>query len=203
MFKENMFSSKKVFSRIILFFISLVISTVAFIKFFYNILPVYFGNMESLDKNILAFVIILLTLYILLKMTFRVHNKWDGYILFFLYVFVLVLGLLRPDGAIELESFVNLNPMQLVYDLQENSVSWLILFINFVMFMPMYFLMMFIPFLNTFFKRLIFFEILILILEGMQAILQVGMFDIADIMLYNAGFFVGVAIVTIIKKFYK
>ncbi|EAC7240879.1 hypothetical protein VL69_02235 [Listeria monocytogenes] len=202
MFKENMFSSKKVFSRIILFFISLVISTVAFIKFFYNILPVYFGNMESLDKNILAFVIILLTLYILLKMTFRVHNKWDGYILFFLYVFVLVLGLLRPDGAIELESFVNLNPMQLVYDVQENSVSWLILFINFVMFMPMYFLMMFIPFLNTFLKKLFFFEILILVLEGMQAILHVGMFDIADIMLYNAGFFVGVAIVTIVKKFY-
>ncbi|MBC1628725.1 hypothetical protein HB952_12845, partial [Listeria welshimeri] len=60
--------------------------------------------MESLNKNILAFFIMLLAIYFLLKMVFNFQSKWDGYLLLFLYFFVLVLGLLRPDGAIYVET---------------------------------------------------------------------------------------------------
>lgn len=100
MAEKNISTKKIICTKAILFLLSIGISYLLFFKVFFNILPVYFGNMESLNKNILAFFIMLLAIYILLKMVFNFQSKWDGYLLLFLYFFVVVLGLLRPDGAI-------------------------------------------------------------------------------------------------------
>lgn len=151
--------------------------------------------MESLNKNILAFFIMLLAIYILLKTVFNFQSKWDGYLLLFLYFFVLVLGLLRPDGAIYVETMINFNLMSFINDLQMNQISWLIFFINMIIFIPLYFLLTFIPIWNNFIKRWIVFEIIIIIFEALQVFLHVGVFDLADLILYNIGFFIGAGIV--------
>lgn len=202
MSKEIILSSKNRY-RLALFLVSIGVSLILYLKFFLNLLPIYFGGMESINKNVVAYVFVLVTVYILLKMVFGLYNKWDGIILFSLYIVVLTLGLLRPDGSIGVESYINLNPMQLISDLQTNSVSWLILYINIILFMPMYFLLTFIPVLNSFLKRVLAFEIIIFIFEGLQAVLHVGIFDIADIMLYNIGFFIGAGIVIFFNKILK
>lgn len=101
--------------------------------------------MESLNKNILVFFIMLLAIYILLKTVFNFQSKRDEYLLLFLYFFVLVLGLLRPDGAIYVETMINFNLMSFINDLQMNQISWLIFFINMIIFIPLYFLLTFIP----------------------------------------------------------
>lgn len=202
MSKEIILSSKNRY-RLALFLVSIGVSLILYLKFFLNLLPIYFGGMESINKNVVAYIFVLVTVYILLKMVFGLYNKWDGIILFSLYIVVLTLGLLRPDGSIGVESHINLNPMQLISDLQTNSVSWLILYINIILFMPMYFLLTFIPVLNSFLKRVLAFEIIIFIFEGLQAVLHVGIFDIADIMLYNIGFFIGAGIVIFFNKILK
>lgn len=200
MAEKNILTNKIICTKAILFLLSIGISYLLFFKVFFNILPVYFGNMESLDKNILAFFIMLLAIYILLKMVFNFQSKWDGYLLLFLYVFVLVLGLLRPDGAIYVETMINFNLMSFINDLQMNQISWLIFFINMIIFMPLYFLLAFIPIWNNFIKRWIVFEIIIIIFEALQVFLHVGVFDLADLFLYNIGFFIGAGIVVFFQK---
>ncbi|MBC6141346.1 hypothetical protein HB796_12290 [Listeria welshimeri] len=156
--------------------------------------------MESLNKNILVFFIMLLAIYILLKTVFNFQSKWDGYLLLFLYFFVLVLGLLRPDGAIYVETMINFNLMSFINDLQMNQISWLIFFINMIIFMPLYFLLTFIPIWNNFIKRWIVFEIIIIIFEALQVFIHVGVFDLVDLILYNIGFFIGAGIVVFFQK---
>lgn len=174
MAEKNILTNKIICTKAILFLLSIGISYLLFFKVFFNILPVYFGNMESLNKNILAFFIMLLAIYILLKMVFNFQSKWDGYLLLFLYFFVVVLGLLRPDGAIYVETMI--------------------------IFMPLYFLLTFIPIWNNFIKRWIVFEIIIIIFEALQVFLHVGVFDLADLILYNIGFFIGAGIVVFFQK---
>ncbi|WP_228471883.1 VanZ family protein [Listeria welshimeri] len=198
--EKNISTKKIICTKAILFLLSIGISYLLFFKVFFNILPVYFGNMESLNKNILAFFIMLLAIYILLKMVFNFQSKWDGYLLLFLYFFVLVLGLLRSDGAIYVETMINFNLMSFINDLQMNQISWLILFINMIIFMPLYFLLTFIPIWNNFIKRWIVFEIIIIIFEALQVFLHVGVFDLADLILYNIGFFIGAGIVIFFQK---
>ncbi|WP_228475049.1 VanZ family protein [Listeria welshimeri] len=200
MAEKNILTNKIICFKAILFLLSIGISYLLFFKVFFNILPVYFGNMESLNKNILAFFIMLLAIYILLKMVFNFQSKWDGYLLLFLYFFVLVLGLLRPDGAIYVETMINFNLMSFINDLQMNQISWLKFFINMIIFMPLYFLLTFIPIWNNFIKRWIVFEIIIIIFEALQVFLHVGVFDLADLILYNIGFFIGAGIVIFFQK---
>ncbi|WP_228474447.1 VanZ family protein [Listeria welshimeri] len=200
MAEKNILTNKIICTKAILFLLSIGISYLLFFKVFFNILPVYFGNMESLNKNILAFFIMLLAIYILLKMVFNFQSKWDGYLLLFLYFFVVVLGLLRQDGAIYVETMINFNLMSFINDLQMNQISWLIFFINMIIFMPLYFLLTFIPIWNNFIKRWIVFEIIIIIFEALQVFLHVGVFDLADLILYNIGFFIGAGIVVFFQK---
>ncbi|WP_228474558.1 hypothetical protein [Listeria welshimeri] len=154
MAEKNIWTNKIICTKAILFLLSIGISYLLFFKVFFNILPVYFGNMESLNKNILAFFIMLLAIYILLKMVFNFQSKRDEYLLLFLYFFVLVLGLLRPDGAIYVETMINFNLMSFINDLQMNQISWLIFFINMIIFMPLYFFADFYPYMEQFYKKM-------------------------------------------------
>lgn len=200
MLEKGMMNTKKNIYKVLLFLLSLLVAFIVYFRVFYNILPIYFGNMESLNKNILAYGIVVFTLYILLKMVFQLHNKWDGYLLLLMYLFVLIIGLLRPDSSVSLASYFNVNVMLILEDLRSNEASWSVLFINLVLFTPMYFLLSFIPSLDNFLKRFITFFTLILVIESLQSILKVGMFDVTDLLLYIIGFFAGFGVFCCIKN---
>ncbi|ELY0461959.1 TPA: VanZ family protein [Listeria innocua] len=201
--EKGMTNIKRNIYKLLLFLLSLLVAFIVYFRIFYNILPMYFGNMESLNKNVLAFGIVVLTLYILLKMVFKLQNKWDGYLLLLLYLFVLTIGLLRPDDSVSLESYFNVNVMLILEDLRVNEASWSVLLINLVLFTPMYFLLSFVPFLDDFLKRFIAFFTLILVIESLQSILKVGMFDVTDLLLYIIGFFAGFGVYCCIKNVFR
>ncbi|EAD5711357.1 VanZ family protein [Listeria innocua] len=201
--EKGMTNIKRIIYKLLLFLLSLLVALIVYFRIFYNILPMYFGNMESLNKNVLAFGIVVFTLYILLKMVFKLQNKWDGYLLLLLYLFVLTIGLLRPDDSVSLESYFNVNVMLILEDLRVNEASWSVLLINLVLFTPMYFLLSFVPFLDDFLKRFIAFFTLILVIESLQSILKVGMFDVTDLLLYIIGFFVGFGVYCCIKNVFR
>ncbi|HBM3535614.1 TPA: VanZ family protein, partial [Listeria innocua] len=120
-----------------------------------------------------------------------------------LYLFVLTIGLLRPDDSVSLESYFNVNVMLILEDLRINEASWSVLLINLMLFTPMYFLLSFVPFLDDFLKRFIAFFTLILVIESLQSILKVGMFDVTDLLLYIIGFFAGFGVYCCIKKVFR
>ncbi|HCK0307847.1 TPA: VanZ family protein, partial [Listeria innocua] len=77
------------------------------------------------------------------------------------------------------------------------------LLINLVLFTPMYFLLSFVPFLDDFLKRFIAFFTLILVIESLQSVLKVGMFDVTDLLLYIIGFFAGFGVYCCIKNVFR
>ncbi|HHQ1133268.1 TPA: hypothetical protein ACSKOX_001570, partial [Listeria innocua] len=71
--EKGMTNIKRNIYKLLLFLLSLLVAFIVYFRIFYNILPMYFGNMESLNKNVLAFGIVVFTLYILLKMVFKLQ----------------------------------------------------------------------------------------------------------------------------------
>ncbi|WP_187366990.1 hypothetical protein [Bacillus andreraoultii] len=57
--------------------------------------------------------------------------------------------------------------------------------------------------LQTFVTRLISFEVFAILLEYLQAQFKLGVFDLADTVLYNIGFFVGYFISLSILRLFK
>lgn len=190
--------------NILLFVISAIVGILLYAGFFINLLPRYFANMESIDKNILAIIIIILSIYTLLKIATNLDTKVDRYLLLLLYFLVLVMGLLRPDqqyfGETGLYAW---NPFGFISDINGNSASTAVMVINLIIFLPMYFLLAYTKIFNTFTLRLITFEVFAFLIEFLQAQFKVGAFDLADIFLYNVGFFVGCVIALPILKLLK
>ncbi len=80
-----------------MFLVSILVGILVYVGFFIDILPMFFANMESTNKNVLAVLIIIFTIYVLLNIVFKLDNKIDRYLILGLYLLVLVIGLLRPD----------------------------------------------------------------------------------------------------------
>ena len=175
-----------------LFLISAIVGILLYANFFMNLLPRFFANMENIEKNILAVIIIVLSVYVLLKIIFKLDKKVDRYLLFSLYILVLLLGLLRPDqqyfGETGLYAW---NPVGFLSDIKGDTASLIVMVINLIIFMPMYFLLTYTNILKTFTARLLAFEVFVFLIEFFQAQFKVGLFDLADIFLYNIGFFTG------------
>lgn len=179
----------------ILFLISLIIGLVMYFGFLINMLPLFFANMESIEKNMLALVIVIASIYILLKMIVHVNSKADVYILVILYMFVLFLGLLRPDQIGAGERIYSFNPIGFISDMQENRLSKTVFVINIVMFMPMYFLLAKMNLFKKLIPNILLFEVLCFSIECLQFYFKKGVFDLSDILLYNIGFFIGYFVV--------
>lgn len=181
--------------KVLLFLFSVLAGIFLYIGFFMDILPMFFANMENIEKNILAIIIITLTVYVLLNIIFNLDTKIDRYLILVLYLLVLVLGLLRPDqqyfGKIGLYAW---NPFGFISDIKGDTLSLIVMFINLLIFLPMYFFLAYTNILKTFMTRLIAFEVFAFLIEYLQAQLKVGIFDLSDIFLYNVGFFVGYVI---------
>lgn len=157
-----------------------------------NILPMFFPNMENIEKNILAVVIIILSINILMKIAFKLDTKIDRYLILGLYLLVLVMGLLRPDQQNFFETgLIALNPFGFISDIKMNESSILTMVVNLVIFIPMYFLLTHANIFRNFFLRFLSFELFVFVIEYLQFELGVGVFDLSDIFLYNLGFFVG------------
>ncbi|MGG3963979.1 VanZ family protein [Heyndrickxia faecalis] len=190
--------------NILLFVFSIIIGTLLYVGFFMDMLPRFFANMENIDKNILAIFIVIFSIYLLLKIVFSLDTKVDRYLLFLLYVIVLVLGLLRPDqqnfGETRLYAW---NPFGFISDIKGDFASMIVMVINLIIFLPMYFLLAYTKIFNTFTMRLIIFEIFAFLIEFLQAQFKVGVFDLSDIFLYNVGFFVGCVVFYPILKALK
>lgn len=190
-----MFLKSKWTINILLFVISAIVGVLLYVGFFMNLLTRLFANMESIDKNILAVIVIVLSIYTLLKIACNLDTKVDRYLLLALYIFVLVLGLLRPDQ----QHFSGTggyawNPFGFISDIKGDTASMAIMVINLIIFLPMYFVLAYIRVFNTFMLRLLTFELFAFLMEFLQALFKVGTFDLADIFLYNIGFFVGYAV---------
>lgn len=181
--------------KVLLFLFSVLVGVLLYVGFFMDILPMFFANMENIEKNILAIIIITLTVYVLLSIIFKLDTKIDRYLILVLYLLVLVLGLLRPDqqyfGEIGLYAW---NPFGFISDIKGDTLSLIVMFINLLIFLPMYFLLAYTNILKTFMTRLIAFEVFAFLIEYLQAQLKVGIFDLSDIFLYNIGFFIGYVI---------
>src|SRR5699024_4561232 len=190
--------------NIFLFVISAIVGIMIYVGFFMDLLPRFFANMENIEKNILAIIIIVLSIYTLIKIVLGFDTRVDRYLLLSLYILVLLLGLLRPDqqhfGETGLYSW---NPVGFLSDIKGDTGSLIVMIINLIIFMPMYFLLAHTNILKTFITRLIAFEIFSFLIEFLQAQLKVGAFDLADIVLYNVGFFVGYFISLPILKLLK
>ena len=185
-----MLKSKKIKNIIIALF-SILMSVGLYFGFFMDKLPLFFPNMENIEKNILALLILIVTIYILLKIVFLIDTKKDRYILLLLYLFILVLGLLRPDKKYGEMGSLALNPFGFISDIEANQTSILTLAINLVIFAPMYFLLTYTSILNKSFFKILFFESFSILLEVLQFKLNVGTFDLSDILVYNISFFTG------------
>ncbi|WOV85750.1 hypothetical protein PGH26_07390 [Sporosarcina jeotgali] len=201
---ESFLKSKWTFN-ILLFVISTGIGIWLYLGFFMDILPRFFANMENIEKNILAVLIIFLSIYTLLKILFNRDTSLDRYLLLGMYIIVLVLGLLRPDQKKFGDTGVySWNPVGFLSDIKGDTGSLIVMLINIIIFMPMYFLLAQTNVLKTFATRLIVFEIVAFLFELSQAQFKVGAFDLSDVVLYNIGFFVGyffaLPILSFIKK---
>lgn len=192
--------------NIILFVFSSIVGILLYIGFLMDLLPRFFANMENIEKNIIAIIIIIISLFILLKIVFNLDKKFDQYLLFLLYVTVLILGLLRPDQQNFGENGVGLyawNPLGFTYDIKGDNASMIVMAINLVIFLPMYFLLVYTKIFKTFIMRLLAFEVFAFSIEFLQAKFKVGTFDLSDIFLYNISFFVGCLISLPILKVLK
>jgi len=181
--------------KIILLSTSIILGVLSYLLFFVNILPMFFANMENIEKNILAILIIIFAYYSLFTIIFNVDQKFEQILLLVLYIVVLIFGLLRPDQQNfgETGSFA-WNPLGFVADIQNDNLSLLIMFINIAILIPMYFLLSYATKLKSILSKLIVFEIFIVAIELLQAKLHLGIFDLSDLLLYNIGFFIGAII---------
>lgn len=184
-------TSRKVI-KLILFLISVVFGILLYLKFFMNLLPMFFANMENIEKNILAVLLIIFSTYLLINIVFNLDSKLERYSILGIYLFILILGLLRPDNQNSFKSgLINLNPFSFIADTMIDKSSFLIMMINLIIFVPMYFLLAKANIFNKFIFRFLFFEMFAFLIEYLQFKLNVGIFDLSDLFLYNLGFFVG------------
>lgn len=188
---KELLKSKKALKILLLLF-SVLIGFVLYLTIFINILPMFFSNMENIEKNILAILIIIFTVYILIAIVFNLDTKVERYVILILYLIVLLLGLLRPDQSNFGETGIySWNPIGFIFDVQNDDLSLIIMFINILIFVPMYFLLAYANVFKNFLSRLIIFEIFIFLIEYLQVLLKIGIFDLSDIFLYNIGFCIG------------
>ncbi|MDJ0332682.1 VanZ family protein [Planococcus sp. S3-L1] len=190
--------------KTLLFLVSLLIGSWLYVSFFMNLLPRFFGNMENIEKNILAVLIIVLTTYVLLLILLRIDSKKERYVLLGLYLLVLILGLLRLDPQHRYATGeIGLNPLGFISDISGDEASFYVMVINLVIFVPFYFLLAYANLFKGFWSRLLIFELFILLIEYLQFQFNFGLFDLSDIFLYNIGFLVGYVISLPILKLLK
>ena len=129
----KMFLKSKWTINILLLVISLIGGILLYVGFFMDLLPRFLANMENVEKNILAIIIIILSIYTLLKIVLKLDTRVDRYLLFSLYILVLLLGLLRPDqqhfGETGLYSW---NPVGFLSDIEGDTASLIVMIINLI-----------------------------------------------------------------------
>ncbi|WP_211656144.1 VanZ family protein [Planococcus alpniumensis] len=190
--------------KILLFLVSLLIGSWLYVSFFMNLLPRFFGNMENIEKNILAVLIIVITTYILLLILLRIDSKKERYVLLGLYLLVLILGLLRLDPQHRYATGeIGLNPLGFISDISGDEAAFYVMAINLLIFVPFYFLLAYANILKGCWSRLLIFELFILLIEYLQFQFNFGLFDVSDIFLYNIGFLVGYVVSLPVLKFLK
>ncbi|MBM7542706.1 hypothetical protein JOE23_002982 [Amphibacillus cookii] len=124
-----------------------------YVGFFIDILPMFFANMESANKNVLAVFIVICTIYVLLNIVFKLDNKIDRYLILGLYLLVLVIGLLRPDHQYFGETGgYSWNPFGFIFDIQGDTASLIVMIVNIIIFLPFYFLLLIQLFLVGFYQ---------------------------------------------------
>lgn len=190
----------KLKSLVVLVF-SLIAGIWVYMEYFLNMLPRFFPNMENIEKTILSMAIVVLTIYVLLKLVLGMATKWDRYALLLAYFTVLIFGLLRPDGQYSIGTGdVSWNPIAFLSDIQGDRASQWVMVINLIIFVPMYFLLAVSNVLKGFKGRFFLFQGVAWTLEWMQHILNVGQFDLSDLLLYTVGFLIGYGIALPILK---
>ena len=90
--------NRKVILNTFLGLFSIVFGIFLYVSFFYDTLPMFFSNMENIEKNILALVIVITTIFIFIRMVLNVEITLERYIIFIFYVSFLPLCLVFHVG---------------------------------------------------------------------------------------------------------
>lgn len=191
---------KKVVKNILLLCISLVIGFLLHKLVIGELLLIYFPSI-SMDISINLIAIILEGLFVFLVSYQMIDRKIDkisiNLLWSFYFVFLIFVLFVRPIGFRAL----NLNPLEFIYNIRNNSSFLSTLMLNILIFVPFGFL---------FRNRKSLFSILtaisvFLIIECIQYIFKLGIFDIDDIIFNLIGFLIGYKILSrvLIKIFNK
>ncbi|MGE7772609.1 VanZ family protein [Viridibacillus arvi] len=183
--------------------LSSIVGTLLYVNYLYYKLPRFFPNLDGLQKNGLALLIVIFTFYVLIKIVFRIDREFDQYLLFGMYLFVLFVGLVRIDREFSVDSTIELNPFGFISDITVNPMSIQVLVVNLFIFLPMYFILTHANIFKSFLSKFLFFEAFAIIVEVLQYVLRVGIFDVADILLYNISYFAGCFIYIYFYKIFK
>ncbi|WP_179123840.1 VanZ family protein [Paraliobacillus ryukyuensis] len=83
------------------------------------------------------------------------------------------------------------NLFRIIDDIRGDTASLIVMIINIIIFLPFYFLLAHSNIFERFLPRFLIFVAFSFSIEYLQVQFKVGIFDLADILLYNVGFFVG------------
>ncbi|MBK3493922.1 VanZ family protein [Viridibacillus sp. YIM B01967] len=199
----NNLSKEMKLYNVIIFLFSLIVGTLLYINFLYYKLPRFFSNLDGMQKNALALLIVIFTFHVLIKIAFRIDVKFDRYLILGMYLFVLFVGLVRIDLEFHVNSTIELNPFGFISDIAVNSMSIQVLVANICIFLPMYFLLTHANIIKGFLDKFLFFEAFAILMEVLQYVLKVGIFDVSDILLYNISYFLGCFLYISFQKVFR
>jgi len=159
-------------------------------------LGIFFNHMFGALFLLLAQAI---TIYIILKLLFKLNSKHDKWFMVFVYIAVLY-SLFFKRNIYRYESVViGLNPLSFIADMMKDSRNILFTMANAMMFIPLPFLLHLFN-VHKFKNMLIINLIFSILLELSQIITRTGIFDIGDIVVYTFGFIMGYVILRTILK---
>lgn len=153
-------------------------------------------------QQIIVLIGQVLVFYIILQFILFRGKCWtraEFLVALIIYFVVLLVGLvLRANrialfdefGAGHIWNFVELNPVSFIADFLADRGSIVIAYINLVLFIPLPILMS----LNGMKPRFLIAILIFTGIESLQLVLSTGVFSLGDILLYSAGFFLGLLI---------
>lgn len=179
--------------KLFLIVVSLIISFVSCYFYFDNILNSFNGILSSnMAYLMLRFFIAIILFLIFDSLIKRKFSKTELNILFISYcILILMLSLFKYSSKIE--SSINLNPINIINDFEYSSTT-LVVFANLLMYIPIGMGIKFNFNKIKNYKLSILFLIYILIIESVQYIFNLGIFDVNDIILNFIGFYLGMFI---------
>lgn len=179
--------------KLILIIVSLIISFVSCYFYFDKILDKFNGILGSNMSYIILRLFVAAIIFLVFDSLIKGKFSKSELNIFFIAYFVLILMLSLFKYGTRVDASINLNPLSIVDDFNYMSTT-IVVIANLLMYIPVGvgIKLNFNKIKN--YKLSIVFLIYILIVESIQYIFKLGIFDIDDIILNFIGFYIGIFI---------